>query len=398
MAAPNGVQLLVGGAFVSPAYLARFTGSGFASVGAGLDGEVRGITRHDDGSGSRLYVTGFVNVPMSGAWTVCYARLNGGTFESFGPPNGPGSWTGPAVSYNLGLGAKFLTSGGFAFPCDYVTQWSGTGWECLGGGLGSVVHEAVVYDDGTGAALFCVGSLIINDLPLSSSIGIGKWTGTHWEGVGGIGDGFGQCCTVFDDGSGPELFVGGSFSRVGTGPSVQAANIAKWNGHRWAALSTGTDRIVRALAPFDDGSGMKLYAAGDFTRAGATTAARLARWDGANWSACPAGGLPAGTVNAMIAHDPDGSGVLPAELVLTGSFASVGGGSVAAGNFAVLHRGENPADFNGDGAVDFFDYDAFVVCFEGAGCPPSRTADFDGDGAVDFFDYDAFVVAFEAGC
>lgn len=52
------------------------------------------------------------------------------------------------------------------------------------------------------------------------------------------------------------------------------------------------------------------------------------------------------------------------------------------------------ADFNGDGAIDIFDYDEFVVAFE-AGTPGS---DFDGDGAIDFFDYDAFVQAFEAGC
>ncbi len=57
-----------------------------------------------------------------------------------------------------------------------------------------------------------------------------------------------------------------------------------------------------------------------------------------------------------------------------------------------------PADFDDDGTVDFFDYDAFVQCFEGGACPPGKTADFDGDGTVDFFDYDAFVVAFEAGC
>ncbi|MEK6703970.1 MAG: hypothetical protein AABZ53_17060 [Planctomycetota bacterium] len=56
------------------------------------------------------------------------------------------------------------------------------------------------------------------------------------------------------------------------------------------------------------------------------------------------------------------------------------------------------ADFDGDGTVDFFDYDAFVNCFEGLFCPPGKTADFDGDGSSDFFDYDAFVVAFEAGC
>ncbi len=60
------------------------------------------------------------------------------------------------------------------------------------------------------------------------------------------------------------------------------------------------------------------------------------------------------------------------------------------------------ADFNGDGAVDFFDYDEFVLCFEGTACPPGNAAkimgDFNSDGAIDFFDYDEFVVAFERGC
>jgi probable HAF family extracellular repeat protein len=53
-----------------------------------------------------------------------------------------------------------------------------------------------------------------------------------------------------------------------------------------------------------------------------------------------------------------------------------------------------PADFNGDGFVDFFDYDAFVAAFE-SGDP---AADVNGDHFLDFFDYDAFVGAFEAGC
>ncbi|QOJ00007.1 MAG: endonuclease/exonuclease/phosphatase family protein [Phycisphaeraceae bacterium] len=57
-----------------------------------------------------------------------------------------------------------------------------------------------------------------------------------------------------------------------------------------------------------------------------------------------------------------------------------------------------PADFNGDGFVDFFDLDAFVECFEGFGCPDGRSADFNGDGFEDFFDLDAFVEAFESGC
>jgi hypothetical protein len=57
--------------------------------------------------------------------------------------------------------------------------------------------------------------------------------------------------------------------------------------------------------------------------------------------------------------------------------------------------GDCPADFNGDGFLDFFDYDAFVGAFEaGVGLE----ADFNEDGFVDFFDYDAYVGAFEAGC
>ena len=60
--------------------------------------------------------------------------------------------------------------------------------------------------------------------------------------------------------------------------------------------------------------------------------------------------------------------------------------------------GSCPADFNGDGFLDFFDYDAFVACFEGVGCAPGSSADFNCDGFVDFFDYDEFVSAFETGC
>ncbi len=57
------------------------------------------------------------------------------------------------------------------------------------------------------------------------------------------------------------------------------------------------------------------------------------------------------------------------------------------------------ADFDGDTFVDFFDFLAFVSCFEDSNdCPAGKTADFDGDGFVDFFDFTAFVDAFELGC
>lgn len=53
-----------------------------------------------------------------------------------------------------------------------------------------------------------------------------------------------------------------------------------------------------------------------------------------------------------------------------------------------------PADFNQDGAIDFFDYLDFVDAFS-SNFP---SADFNSDGAIDFFDYLDFVDAFSIGC
>jgi len=52
------------------------------------------------------------------------------------------------------------------------------------------------------------------------------------------------------------------------------------------------------------------------------------------------------------------------------------------------------ADFNGDGFLDFTDFDDFVLAFEAG----QASADFNGDGFLDFTDFDDFVASFETGC
>lgn len=86
---------------------------------------------------------------------------------------------------------------------------------------------------------------------------------------------------------------------------------------------------------------------------------------------------------------------------ITGRFSSVEVPYVAGRRLGVVYtpstvsiRAYCGADFNMDDFVDFFDYEGFVVGFEGGG----QDADFNGDGFVDFFDYSDFVAAFEAGC
>jgi hypothetical protein len=108
---------------------------------------------------------------------------------------------------------------------------------------------------------------------------------------------------------------------------------------------------------------------------------------------------------------PAESGVYLMEMTLHSTAAGIGesrpfwivfnqnepGPTVAAAAAWVVATKLCAADFNGDGFLDFFDYDDFVACFETGACGDS-TADFNGDGFVDFFDYDDFVAAFEAGC
>ncbi len=58
-----------------------------------------------------------------------------------------------------------------------------------------------------------------------------------------------------------------------------------------------------------------------------------------------------------------------------------------------------PADFTGDGFVDFFDLDEYIQCFsDRQSCPEAIDADFTGDGFTDFQDFAAFVDAFSQGC
>ncbi len=87
---------------------------------------------------------------------------------------------------------------------------------------------------------------------------------------------------VYDDGTGPALYVAGRFTSIG---GVSANDIARWDGTAWSALGAGiglgaVDDIVSALEVYDGA----LYAGGLFSTAGGQPIADLARWDGWTWS------------------------------------------------------------------------------------------------------------------
>lgn len=153
--------------------------------------------------------------------------------------------------------------------------------------LNSVVRALAVFDDGNGPALYAGGDFTAAGQKVASRVA--RWDGAAWSPLGppgaeGVNDRV-EALTVFDDGSGPALYVGGSFTTAG---GLAANYVARWDGSSWSALgagaSNGTSGTVHALASHNDGSGEALYVGGLFADAGGLLANNLARWDGAAFS------------------------------------------------------------------------------------------------------------------
>ncbi len=325
---------------------------GFDDGGAGLDDRVSALTVHDDGSGPALYAGGHFET-AGGVITNNIARWDGRNWSTVGDPiwstvgqptgigSGPFHWVRALTVYGDGdapalyAGGNFDVAGGVTV--NNIAKWDGSEWSALSGPLGTGTDDRVyaltVYDDGSGPALFAGGWFDkAGGVPVK---GIAKWNGHSWSALSGpLGTGTSgsrvYALAVYDDGSGPALYVGGSFVIAG---GVVAESIARWDGSTWSALPGGgidfSNDTVWALTVYDDGSGPYLYVGGSFDHAGGAQMNNVVRWNG-NWF--PVGGGTSSTVSALAVHD-DGSG---SALYVGGSFHSAGdvGGPVVTNNVA----------------------------------------------------------------
>ena len=233
--------------------------------------------------------------------------------------------SGPA----LYAGGQFRTAGGV--PVNLIARWNGSSWEDVGGGVSSpLVSTAVlamtVFDDGTGPALYVGGSFTAaGGIPANN---IARWDGSSWQALGsGLGSSAAfdrvEALAVFPDDTGPALYAAGEF--------FQAGGVAKWNGADWAPAGQPMDAGVNALAVFDDGSVPALYAGGDFGFIGEAAVNRIAKWDGSSWTGL-GGGLAGGPflprVTSLAVFDAGNGAMLHA----AGAFQTAG--EVAASNIA----------------------------------------------------------------
>lgn len=112
---------------------------------------------------------------------------------------------------------------------------------------------------------------------------VSRFDGKQWTVVGQPFGGEVESFAVFDDGSGPALYAGGSFDVVGASPINR---IAKWNGIAWQALGSGITGSstwgysVHSLVSNRKTDEPALFAGGLFDFAGGNVSGSIAKWSG----------------------------------------------------------------------------------------------------------------------
>ncbi len=277
----------------------------------GLGGDVRALHVHDDGSGPALYVGG--RFCQAGEEDVAdLARLDAHGLHPVGA--GPGHEVWAMTTWDPGSGSLLVVAngpfGGSSGP--RLSTWNGSSWfHSQPSGYFADEFRALqpfAGDVFVGGAFAAVSGI--------NSPNIVRWNLTYgyiWVGTGANGpvDAF----TTFDDGSGLALYAGGDFYLMS---GVAASRIARFDGTNWTPLGSGMNAVVNSLVTFDDGSGTALYAGGAFTQAGGMPAAGVARWNGNAWSALGEG-LNAQVLTLAVFDDGSGPGLYAA-----GSFSASG--------------------------------------------------------------------------
>ncbi len=301
----SGPALHVGGTFtdidgVAASGIARRTGSGWAPLGLGADRGVRALATYDDGSGPALYAAGYFD-HAGGLAASRIARWDGLAWSEVAGGLAGGGSSGISSVYPLGLallvhdlgagpvlcvGGNFDAAGPVA--ARNVATWNGTQWGALGAGpgAGGTGHGGVValtvFDAGAGPELIAGGDIFTGAPPHSRAA---RWTGSTWEPVGSaIGPGLIAGFCTADLGSGPALHAGLSVSSSSTQNMVVRLDNGAWT----PIAPTTYPRPVRAMAAFDDGAGLRVYAGGEFSRIATSSSEHLARWDGLVWDWIPA--------------------------------------------------------------------------------------------------------------
>lgn len=191
-----------------------------------------------------------------------------------------------------------------------IAAWDGTRWHPLGGGIGGIVYDMVVYN----GDLIAAGDF--TSAGGNSAYHVARWDGSSWHPLGAgmmNGNGYVRALAVYNG----DLYAAGTFSMAGL---VYSRYISRWDGTTWQPVGAGngggmtngsTAGSLYALTVYDG----KLIAGGTFTAAGQVPCSNIAAWDGTTWQ--PIGGGTNSTVTSL--------GLYDGQLIAGGGFTTAGG-------------------------------------------------------------------------
>ncbi len=313
--------------------VAKWKSNAWQALSTGLSGSLAGsvagyaLLAYDDGGGPALYCAGDFT-SAGGASANGIARWNGASWSALGQGLNEPAYA--LAAFNDGSGDVLYAGGAFTqaggSPANRIATWNAGTWSAVGsgvsGGLGSPAVDALMPYSIGGVPYLYVGGAFTSAGGISGAWGIARFDGTQWQYAGhaeifvdpeDILPGEVDAFALLDDGTGPALYAGGSW----TGLSGASNSIGKTTDGNWQSLGTHPNATVYALSGFNVGSGAKLYVGG-------TIPIRV--WDGVAlaWSTISYGVTAARALTVF--HAPSSSG--PA-LVLAGGVVPVHDASVA---------------------------------------------------------------------
>lgn len=330
----SGPALYFGGQFnaagsVATSRITRFDGQNYTPVGAGFNGDVRCLTVFDSGFGPEIVAGGeFLESGTDNMRRT--ARFDGVAWQPLVFANGAVNTLLPVSDESgnrLYLGGEFTNVGGVVAPGVAVLENGQVSPVGLGVN-GSVSALCMFQAAGDPEPYLYVGGAFGGTGTVPAA-GLVRLQGGTLVGMGLAAPSGCTALQVFDDGSGPALYVGGTLRLTppvsGVGPTF---GVLRFDGTSFTPLPFLSSN-VRALTVHDDGAGRgpELYVGGSFLTG---SGQGVVRWDGQAYQPLDPDVNPSlFLVSALASVRLTGTG--PRSLLMVGNFqASPAGDSYAA--------------------------------------------------------------------
>jgi glucose/arabinose dehydrogenase len=272
-----GVFSEIGG--ISANNIAVWDGTVWSPLNSGIDGSIATLAIDTNGN---LYAAGIFE-DINGISARNISVWNGVNWSSLIDTNSGLAGTNNEVrslafdeTGILYVGGNFNEAGGVT--ANRIATWDGANWGTLGTGTSGFVEAITTTstDVYIGGNFAIAGEITVNR--------IAKWNKntSAWSALeNGLSN---TVSALIHDGT--HLYAAGNFNLANNGPSdrIIVQNIARWNSSLgWLPLGTetnvGVDLKINTIQFAKDADGFnKIFAAGNFSTAGAISANNLAQW------------------------------------------------------------------------------------------------------------------------